>query len=591
MIKKLLSLVNIFGRKDSFVFISIILFSIISGLLEIVGIGLLAVFALSINDPSIFLEKIFIEEIKNHLIKFGKFELIKFLSIAIILIFLIKHLILFLLYFVEIKIVKKITLELKNKIYKFYLLSDYSYLLENKKSDFINTISTQTSGFMGYIYNILNIAKELILISIIFIGMMLIDWKIILSLTMLLLILTIIFTKLFKKKLNEIGNKNRLLEEKEIKHLDETYQSIRNIKLEKKENFFQLLLNSIVKRKNNYEILHYLIGKIPKIYLEIVILVLFIGTVIFFVSKDLNNQAFFGTITFFAFAIIRILPAFISLNNAYTNLAFFRSPFDVIYEKIKNINDVEFKPNEIKYEKKLNEIKISNLKFKYNNTNKLILDEINFAINSNDKLGIIGASGSGKSTLAHLIMGLLKPSDGKIFFNQEEIKENKNYIKNKISYLPQDSFIIDGSIVDNIVFGDVNYDEKKISDCINFSNLRSFVNQLPMKAKSIVGEGGSKLSHGQRQRLGLARVKYSNSNLIIFDESFNALDNENENLILNKIDKLRDKILIFVAHKINTLRFCNKLLILKDSKILDFGETEKVLSRNPEIYSFFNTKK
>ena len=157
--------------------------------------------------------------------------------------------------------------------------------------------------------------------------------------------------------------------------------------------------------------------------------------------------------------------------------------------------------------------------------------------------------------------------------------------------MPQDSFIIDGSIVDNIVFGDVNYDEKKISDCINFSNLRSFVNQLPMKAKSIVGEGGSKLSHGQRQRLGLARVKYSNSNLIIFDESFNALDNENENLILNKIDKLRDKILIFVAHKINTLRFCNKLLILKDSKILDFGETEKVLSRNPEIYSFFNTKK
>ena len=82
-------------------------------------------------------------------------------------------------------------------------------------------------------------------------------------------------------------------------------------------------------------------------------------------------------------------------------------------------------------------------------------------------------------------MGLLKPSDGKIFFNQEEIKENKNYIKNKISYLPQDSFIIDGSIVDNIVFGDVNYDEK-ISDCINFSNLRSFVNQLPMKEKSIV---------------------------------------------------------------------------------------------------------
>ena len=110
---------------------------------------------------------------------------------------------------------------------------------------------------------------------------MLVDWKIILSLTIILLALTIIFAKIFKKKLNEIGNKTRLLEEKEIKHLDETYQSIRNIKLEKKENFFQFFLNSFFKKKNNFEILQYLIGKIPKIYLEIVILVLFIGTVIF----------------------------------------------------------------------------------------------------------------------------------------------------------------------------------------------------------------------------------------------------------------------------------------------------------------------
>lgn len=590
MIKKLLSLINIFGKKDSLVLIFIVCFSLVSGLLEIAGIGLLALFALSITDPSVFLEKIFIADIKDYLIQLSRFDLIKFLSIAIFLLFVVKHLILFLLYLVEIKIMKKITLKLKEKIYQFYLSSDFFYLLDNRKSDFINTISSQTSGFMGYIYNILNIAKEFILISIIFFTMMLVDWKIILSLTTILLALTIIFAKIFKKKLNEIGDKTRLLQEKEIKHLDETYQSIRNIKLEKKENFFQFFFYSIVKKKNHFEILHYLIGKIPKIYLEIVILLLFIGTVLFFVSKDSYNQEFFGTITFFAFAIIRILPAFISLNNAYSSLSFFRPPFEIIYEKIKNIKDFEFKPDEIDFEKKLDEISICDLKFKYNNTNKLILDKINLILNNNDKLGIIGVSGSGKSTLAHLIMGLLKPSDGQILFNHKEIKDNKNYTKNKISYLPQDSFIMDGSLIDNIAFGDANPDEKKINECIDLSNLRSFVNELPMKAKSIVGEGGSKLSHGQRQRLGLARILYSNSKLIIFDESFNALDNKNENLLLNRIDKLRDKILIFIAHKIDTLKFCNKLLILKDGKILDFGETEKILSKNNDIKKYFKTR-
>ena len=118
--------------------------------------------------------------------------------------FVLKHLILFLLYFAEIKIIKKITLNIKEKIYEFYLFSDFFYILENRKSDFINTISSQTSAFMGYIYNILNIAKEFILISIIFIAMMLVDWKIILSLTIILLALTIIFAKIFKNKLNEI---------------------------------------------------------------------------------------------------------------------------------------------------------------------------------------------------------------------------------------------------------------------------------------------------------------------------------------------------------------------------------------------------
>jgi len=587
MISKLLSLVNTFGKKDSSIFLFIIFFSLIIGILELVGIGLLAAFALLINDPSVFLDKIFIDEIRIYLKKLDKLDLIIFLSVSIFFLFIIKHLFSFFTYFIEIKIIKKITKNLKEKIYQFYLSRDYQYFLENNKSDLINTISTQTSSFMGYIYNVLIICKELILILIIFLGMVFIDWQIILSLTTILFVLTYFFTKIFKKKLNEIGNRSRILQEDEIKHLGETYQSIKLIKLEKKENFFLDFLNSIVKKKNHYEIINYLIGKIPKIYLEIIILFLFICMVIVLINKDPDNQAFFGMITFFAFAIIRILPAFISLNNAYTSLAFFRSPFEIIYEKLKNINfndlNIELDNSEIDLEK----VKVENLEFTYINSKKIVLNNINFSLNKNDRLGIIGSSGSGKSTLLHLLTGLLEPTKGKVIFNNTEVKRNKNYLKNKISYLPQDSFILDTSIKENIAFGEVNSDDEKIRYCIDVSNLKNFVEELPDKINTLVGESGSKLSHGQKQRLGLARALYFNSKLIIFDESFNALDKENEDLLLKKLEKLRNKIFIFVAHRIETLRYCNKLLILKDGKIVDFGETKDILIRHIDLEKYF----
>lgn len=587
MISKLLSLINIFGKKDSSIFLLIIFFSLISGVLDLVGIGLLAVFALLVNDPSVFLDKIFIDEIRIYLKKFDKLDLIIFCSISILFLFIIKHLILFFTYFIEIKIIKKITKNLKEKIYKFYLSRDYQYFLENNKSDLINIISTQTHSFMGYIYNVLIICKELILILIIFLGMVFVDWQIILSLTAILFVLTFFFTKIFKKKLNEIGSKSRILQENEIKHLGETYQSIKLIKLEKKENFFLDFLNSIVKKKNYYEIIHYLIGKIPKIYLEIIILFLFMGMVIVLINRDPYNQAFFGMITFFAFAVIRILPAFISLNNAYTGLAFFRSPFEIIYEKIKNINFDEFITEPNNYETDLDKVKVENLKFDYINSKKIVLDNINFSLNKDDRLGIIGSSGSGKSTLLYLLAGLLEPTKGKVIFNKTEVKGNKNYLKNKISYLPQDSFILDTSIKENIAFGEVNSDDEKIRYCIDVSNLKNFIEELPNKINTLVGESGSKLSHGQKQRLGLARALYSNPDLLIIDEGLNALDYKNEEEILKRITSDHSGMIVFVSHRIESLRYCNKLLIIESGKIKDFGLKDELIVKHKDLQKYF----
>ena len=420
MIKKLINLRLIFGKKNYFLLTSVLFLSLISGFLELIGIGLLGVFAISLNDPTIIIEKIPFKDLKLYLSNFNRIELIIFSSILIIIIFLIKHSFSFLISFFEISVTKKILLDVKKKIFEYFLVQDYEYFLNNNKSYLVNMVSSQVQSFMGYIFQVFSILKEFILIILIFVGMIYINWKIILFITITLILLTFFFSKFFKKKLNELGDKSRKLEKDETQYLNEAYQGIKFIKLGTKENFFLNLINDVVKKKNKYEIYHYLVGKLPKIYLEMIIITIFISIVIFLLIANENNETVFGTITFLAFSSVRLLPSFITINNSYSSLAFFRSPFEIIYKMMFLLRENKEKSPRINLKENINRIIFQNVNFKYLTTKKTILNDISFEINKNDFLGIIGKSGSGKSTILHLLSGLLKPTNGRIILNEIE---------------------------------------------------------------------------------------------------------------------------------------------------------------------------
>ncbi len=591
MFKKFINLKKIFGNKDYFSLISVLFLSVLSGFLELIGIGLIGVFAISVSDPGIVIEKIPIPELKFLLYELEKIKLIILFSISIIIVFLIKHFVSFFISFLEIKLSKKILLNIKKKIFTFFLNQNYEYFLNNNKSHLINLVSGQSQSFMGYIFQVFSIIKELIVILLIFLGMIYINWKIILFITLILTLLTYIFGKFFKKKLNDIGDKSRILEKTETQYLNEAYQGIKFIKLGSKENFFINLVSEVVKEKNKYEVYHYLIGKLPKIFLEMIILIIFTSVVVLLIGISQNDQTIFGVITFLAFSSVRLLPSFVTINNAYTNLSFFRSPFEIIYSMMMRLKDYEEDGAKIVFNENIKKISFKNVDFKYVSSDKIVLHNINFEVNENDFLGVIGTSGSGKSTILHLLSGLIEPTKGSIILNNYD-KNNINEfnLNNKISYIPQDSFILDSTLENNIAFADQEHEinQKKISECLSFTNLVDFVENLPKKIKSLLGDDGSKISHGQRQRIGLARAIYNDPNVIILDESLNALDYDNEKEILSNIRKLKNKILIFVSHRLESLKFCNKIIILSNGTIKDFGEKESVLSRNKDLNKYFS---
>jgi ABC-type bacteriocin/lantibiotic exporter with double-glycine peptidase domain len=210
--------------------------------------------------------------------------------------------------------------------------------------------------------------------------------------------------------------------------------------------------------------------------------------------------------------------------------------------------------------------KFSKVSFSYNKDSKPIINNLSFKIYKGEKIGIVGQTGIGKSTLIDLIMGLLKPTDGKILVDDELIDQHKTKLwQLKIAHVPQNIFLVDGSILENIVFSvnneDIDY--KMLNNSIDMSEMKNFIENLPKGYHTIVGERGIKLSGGQRQRIAIARAIYKSKRLLVFDEATSSLDDRTEKLIGNSLENLDKEItIIMVAHRLSSLKKCDRIFHL-----------------------------
>jgi len=268
------------------------------------------------------------------------------------------------------------------------------------------------------------------------------------------------------------------------------------------------------------------------------------------------------------------LPASNRIINFIQISIYHKAVIDVIYDQlflvsIKN-NTINNKiiTKEIKFK---NKIKIENLSFKYSEGKNKILDNISFDINKNESIGIMGDSGSGKSTIINILMGLIEPTKGNIYCDGVNIFEGLDQWQSKISFVPQDVFLINDTIRKNIAFGldEENIDDRKIDLIIERIFLKNFIDELPKGTNTIIGERGINISGGQKQRLGIARALYRAPEILILDESTNSLDKNTENKFMIDLFKIKkDLTLIFISHNKNILNDFNKIVEINKNGIV-----------------------
>ena len=374
-----------------------------------------------------------------------------------------------------------------------------------------------------------------------------------------------------KFKLNSLITSNS--SKKQIKYLQEGLGAIRDVLLDSTQIFYLKKFKTTDIRKRLKQGENQFLSAFPKFALESVGIVL-ITIISYRYSIQENNSTeiipFLGAL---ALGSQKLLPACQQVYLNWSTIKGYNYEIDGVINLLKQkVEDQkEFIPI-----KKLNfkdSLEIKNVYFSYNKKSEFNLKKINFKIDKGDRIGIIGKTGSGKSTLVDVVMGLLVPDSGEIFMDGIDLLKSPNnqYWKASIAHVPQNIYLSDASIKENIALGisKKNIDDKLVRICAEKAQLDQFINDLSNGYETFVGERGVKLSGGQKQRIGIARALYKKSKILFLDEATSALDNKTEKEFLKAIDNLSKEItLIIVAHRLTTIEKCNKIIELNNGEII-----------------------
>jgi len=458
--------------------------------------------------------------------------------------------------------------------YSTILNLPYEEQIELNSSESISAATNYSDATREVIYGFLNLLSYSSFVLTIEITLFIFNWKVALTSIFIFGISYYLVSYKSKQIILRNGKIIARYSKERVKSIQEGLGSIRDVLLGSKQKIFADNYSEIDLIYRQKIASNKFITFSPRYIIESIGFI-FIALIAYKLVGKANGTSYalpiLGT---FAVAAQKLLP---SMQQCYNSIGTIRSNKPSV-EKILRIlkkNKINFDYKGLKPYNFRKQIKFSKISFKYPNSNRLILDNVNIEIKKGDRIGIVGTTGSGKSTFTDLLMGLLKPISGEIIIDELNLYNEKNslFIFNwrlSISHVPQNIFLSDCSFVENIAFGIPlkEIDFSKVKEAAIRAKIDNFINRTQNKYLTKIGENGLKLSGGERQRIGIARALYHNAKLIVFDEATSALDNETESEVMNSLNQLdKELTIIIIAHRLTTIKNCNKIFKLEGTKI------------------------
>lgn len=564
----------IFSKRDKQMIFLFMVLTVIGSIMELMGVAIFMPFVNIIMYPN-YIQK---NPILNWTYQLGGFTTVKgyelFLCFVIIGIYILKNIYLIWQKNVTYKFSFRIQKDLATKLLDSYMKQPYTFHLRKNIAEMQRALEQDVANFAQFVMQALELIAEIGVCLLMGIYLLTVSKTITIVVVGLLIVCVFGFAAGTKYMSENLGKDCQRYKSKIYQWINQALGGIKEVKILNRESYFLDSYNSYYEKYTGALCVLKLIAMIPKYIVEAVCMS---GLVLAIIIKMLFGEAdmiyYIPQLTVFATAAFRLLPSVGRINGYLTQMLSAMPSIDLVYRDLKEVEKYEeerAQESDIPFE--LNDhIQIADVTYRYPDGVDDVIHKVNFTIPKGKTVAFIGPSGAGKTTMVDIILGLLKPTEGTIYADGMDIHQNLNKWHKQIGYIPQAIYLADDSIRANIAFGvkEEDISEEAVKRAIRQAQLEEFIQTLPDREKTYVGDRGIRLSGGQRQRIGIARALYHNPEILVLDEATSALDNETETAVMESIDSLQGmKTMMIIAHRLTTIRNADYVFEVADGSVV-----------------------
>lgn len=505
-------------------------------------------------------------------------EIIWFMCGGIIAIYIFKNVYNIFYNWVYFKYANKVQRELSVRVLNAYMKQGYLFFVENNTAELLQGVN----GDISAVYNIIKSIYALFtkILTVVCIGIYIFvqssDMAVVLcGLAVLCLVLLQVF---YRKPMGANGRMNRQLTQTAYKISIEAIQGNKEIIAMHKQDFFSKYYERVVTRRNRTTVKMELGTISPAYVIEMICITGLMTAVAVKMGQVGDINGLITRLSTIAVGAFRILPALGGITSGINTITMFTTQLNGTYHTLQTVKQLEEREKEkkkqetpcelVRFEKELN---VCGVTFGYPNVEANVLNRVDLQVKKGESIALIGPSGAGKTTLADILLGILKPQEGKVTLDGRDIETLGEDWSRIVGYVPQAMYLIEDTVKNNVAFGEAEQeiDEAKVWEALQIAQLDTYIKGLKDGIDTRVGEMGVNFSGGQRQRMAIARALYRNPDILILDEATAALDNETEAEVMKAIEALQGyKTLVIVAHRLTTVKKCDIIYEVKEGTVV-----------------------